>query len=254
MGQRITQKHGQEQKIKLVPQQTLQETMDLTNRTDSTVSPELSERIDDDDQSYTEQKHNEELEAIQLNPEVGLLPSKDFSCAIVKTEKGYSILNFSQITMDEGFVNAVKSFPIFEKLDSEKLLHLLTDERTSDLFGVKRGELGKIIVLLPNSQTITLSMMKRKRGKNEPLDDKYYRIFRAIIFKHIDEISQLTPKDFENIETFEEFRDTFFKKVGIISDAKINMIEALQRSERAMKAFREYYEFFCGEDGKGGRK
>ncbi|ODN29687.1 hypothetical protein [Fervidobacterium thailandense] len=254
MKQSITQKHGQKQKIKLVLQQTLQETMDLTSRTDSTIPPELGEPIDDDDQSYTERKHNEELEAIQLNPEVGLLPSKDFSCAVVRTERGYSILSFSQSPIDDGFINAIKSFPIFEKLDSEKLLHLLTDERSSDLFGVKRGELSKLIVLLPNSEIITLSMMKRKRGKNEPLDDKYYRIFRSIIFKHIDEINQLTPKDFENIKTFEEFCDTFFKKVGIISDMRINMMEALEYSERAKRTFREYFEFFCGEDGKGGGK
>lgn len=234
-----------DEKVKVITKPSLEEAINSTDRTDNTISPELSEPIDNDDQSYTESKLSEELEAIQLNPEVGLLPSKEFTCAIVKTERGYRIVNFSQAAIDEGLINAVKSFPYFEKLDSEKLLHLLTDERTTSLFGVKRGKLSKLIVLLPNFQTITLSMMKRKRGKNEPADDKYYRIFRSIILKHVDEINQLNANDFENVTTFEEFCETFFKKVGIISDAKLNILDALQHSKRAMKVLKEYYEFFC---------
>uniref|UniRef100_A0A7C4RXC9 Uncharacterized protein n=1 Tax=Fervidobacterium thailandense TaxID=1008305 RepID=A0A7C4RXC9_9BACT len=231
---------------KLITKPSLEEVIGSTDRTDNTISPELSEPIDNDDQSYTESKLSEELEAIQLNPEVGLLPSKEFTCAIVKTERGYRIINFSQVAIAEGLINAIKSFPYFEKLDSEKLLHLLTDERTtSDLFEVKRGQLSKSIVLLPNFETITLSMMKRKRGKNEPADDKYYRIFRSIILKHVDEINQLNANDFENVTTFEEFCEKFFKKVGIISDEKLNILDALQHSKRAMKVLKEYYEFFC---------
>jgi len=211
------------------------------------------DNLGDEDSGVTEQRKSESYENHYINPEVGFIVVKKPDFAVLKTSAGYEVISVKRTKRKEavpqGLKNIFKSFPKFEELTEEKIRELSVDDRTkSSPFALSRHLSAEHTVLLPNGETINLSVLKRGKGKSDTEEKELYRTFREILSENIDELNKLSSSDFtqEELSDFKNFVNGLFKKIGVRGLKKDELLKAVEKSDIVRKVLEEYFKYFGG--------
>lgn len=201
MSIRLSKKH--EQKVKqtqeLKPRLKPSENIELNTGTTDIEPPDIPEpnSITEEDHAISDEKsaneaysENSFTSVTEFNPELGVIQRIRKSFALVTTENGYRLLNFTNAKSSlAGLENIIMSFLPFEKITAEKLEGLAVDERTAKMaeesFSISKNIGSGYTLITPEGRVIPLHVLKRQKGKHEKEEHEAYRNFRLILFKYL---------------------------------------------------------------------
>ena len=191
----MAQKQSNEQKLQQIARDFSEDIKVITLEEEKEKS-DIPEEYSSDDYSQTSLHKGEEFEE---SFETGIAFSKKYYYQVGKTEERYFVVNFSsQNKFKEQLQKVIDSFPVYERLDGDKIKAVAKTSRKQDMsdniFVLDKDHINNYEILLPDGKIYPISFFTSGKGIQS---ENYYSNFRQKMYEYKDVFNsiQFTDKD-----------------------------------------------------------